>query len=201
VRRLSRRSYKATKADYSPLPPIRKSSIAARSINEPVRAEPGQVLILGDKSPSQVGFNLPRPSESDHLAVARTFLGLGAYHVGAGGWCSGNRLGFDAKCTCRRSSRHSEPGILHARSILRGEVFGLRRRDVGPRPWRDRRGDRGSAALPWGHACPIRAGCPLDRALMAAPRSADDLGLAFVTPRYEQLPARLPRWLALRAEA
>lgn len=63
------------------------------------------------------------------------------------------------------------------------------------------RGDRGSAALPWGHACPIRAGCPLDRALIVAACSADDLGLAFVTPRYEQLPARLPRWLALRAEA
>ena len=31
--------------------------------------------------------------------------------------------------------------------------------------------------------------------------ATDDLGRAFVTPRYEQLPARPPRWLALRAEA
>jgi hypothetical protein len=174
----------------------------ANSIGETLSGlSPGQVLIFGDKSLSQVRFNLPRPSESDHLALVRTFLGLGAWHVEAGGWCSGDRLVFDAKCTCRRSFRHREPGILHRCSLLRREVFGFSRRDVGPRPWRDRCGDRGSAALPWRHTCPSRAGCPLDRALIAAPRSADDLGRAFVTPRYEQLPARLPRWLALRAEA
>jgi hypothetical protein len=147
----------------------------------------GQTRPSGDKSHPKSALICPGQASLIMWRRWELLQDWGVRHVDAGNWCSGNRLVFDAKCTCRRSSSgRPEPSFLHGRSLLRGEVFGLSRRDVGPGPRRDRRGDRGSTALPRGHACPNRAGCPLDRTLTATSRSADDLGLAFVTPRYEQ---------------
>jgi hypothetical protein len=54
----------------------------------------------------------------------------------------GSRCGQAARCFPAR--------LVHGGSLLRGEVFGVGRGDVGPRPWRNRSADRIRAPLPDG---------------------------------------------------
>jgi hypothetical protein len=109
-------------------------------------------------------------------------------------WARGNRkhavtLGM---CCChlpwvgsargsRRARRTHSPRLLFHCSILRRQILGFRRRDVGEKPWGNRSRNRGGPALSESRAGSNRAGRALDGAVTF--RATDlPVRLFFATP-------------------
>lgn len=65
----------------------------------------------------------------------------------------------------RRALRTASPRLLFRCPILRRQILGVCRRDVGEKPWGHRSRDRGGPALPQGRASPNRPGRALDDAV------------------------------------
>ena len=65
----------------------------------------------------------------------------------------------------RRALRTHSPRFLFHCPILRRQILGFRRRDVGEKPWGNRGRDRGGPALSESRAGPNRAGRSLDGAV------------------------------------
>src|ERR1700756_300840 len=63
----------------------------------------------------------------------------------------------------RQPRRLGASGILRSGPLLRRKILRFRRGNVGAQPWRDRRRDRGGAALPERCARPDGAGGALER--------------------------------------
>lgn len=66
-----------------------------------------------------------------------------------------------------RESRSSR--VLRDGPVLRRQILGLRRRDVGAKPWRQRGRDRSGAALSQPRACPHAAGLALEGDAVGTP--------------------------------
>jgi hypothetical protein len=62
----------------------------------------------------------------------------------------------------RRALRTGSPRLLFGRAVLRRQILGIRRRDVGAKPRRHRRRDRGGTAMSQGRASRTRAAGALD---------------------------------------
>jgi hypothetical protein len=69
-----------------------------------------------------------------------------------------------------RALRFSSSRFLCRRPVLRSQIFGVHRRDVGTKPRRQRRRNRSSPALSQGRARPNCAGRPLVVGAVASPR-------------------------------
>src|SRR5207302_9884303 len=95
-----------------------------------MKSETAEPRLSGDNSDAGFDFNLLRLADSDHVTFARNFPNLGACHVGARNRGVGDCLVFDASLVRRESFWHRSPVILHRRSILCRQIFGLSRRDV-----------------------------------------------------------------------
>jgi hypothetical protein len=90
---------------------------------------------------------------------------LRGHHVDAGNyewtWRGCADLVSDVRRACREGAGRRAPCFLHGGSILRGEVFGIGRGDVGTQSWGDRGADRRRAPLPNGRARSSDSGRPL----------------------------------------